>query len=84
MSRVAARALKRPILDSQPGDPPKLSRIVRHQRQAEAAGVSGNKDEKVVRSNHAALPFQVSAYAGVVQRCFVGKVQNLDVIQEGA
>ena len=38
-------ALERPILDDQPGDPPKLSRVVGHQRQAEAAGVGGDEGE---------------------------------------
>ena len=41
--------LNRPILDDQPGDPPKLSRVVGNQRQAEAAGMS--RDEQVVRPN---------------------------------
>ena len=46
--------LERPIFDTQPSDPPKLSRVVGNQRQAQAAGVS--RDEQVVRPNHGALP----------------------------
>src|ERR1700693_2865197 len=50
-SRLRASRTNRPILDDQPGDPPKLSRIVGNQRQAQTAGMS--RDEQVVRSNHA-------------------------------
>src|SRR4029077_13982558 len=71
----------RPVLDDQPGDASKLSRVVGNQRQALATGVSS--DEQVVRPNHRTQPFQVSAYAGVVRRCLVGKIQDLDVIQKG-
>jgi hypothetical protein len=43
---LRASRTNRPILDDQPGDAPKLSRVVGNQRQALAAGMS--RDEHVV------------------------------------
>ena len=50
-----ASGSQRPIFDGQLGDALELSRVVGHQRQAEAAGMGG--DEEVVRSDHVTLPF---------------------------
>jgi hypothetical protein len=53
--RARASSTNRPILDDQPGDPPKLSRVVGNQRQAQAPGMS--RDKQVVGPNHGAQPF---------------------------
>ena len=69
--RLGAR---RPIIDGQTADTFKLARIVGDQREAQAAGVGG--DEKIVGSDHRATGSQIGTDFRVMQRCFVGEIQN--------
>jgi hypothetical protein len=71
----------RPIFDDQAWDSGKLSHIVDDQGQAHAASVSCYG--QIVRTDHGAQLSKVSAYLSIVQRCVVGKIKDVEVIQKG-
>jgi hypothetical protein len=60
-------------------DATELPGIVRHKRELERTGVRRN--EEIVRANHRSTRLERSTDLGIVNGCFVRKVQNLDVPQ---
>ena len=67
-----------PVLDPEAADPPELPRIVRHQRQSEAACVCC--DQHIVAANQVPARLQKGAYLAVVERCGGRIIYDLQVL----
>jgi hypothetical protein len=68
-----------PVFNVEVFDATELPGIVGHERDLERTGM--RRDEEIVRADHRSTRFERSANLGMVDGCFVRKVQNLDVPQ---